>query len=172
MIERGGPVAARYCSRCDGAHKLGVACPSDEARSPAPKGAIARQAEAAVRGIPATRPVRRKKQTKDERESPRTRLRIVGSGSLPSASTRKRRKRSRKRFAESFVQDRQATRSDGSGRKSRAVRTQKTCRECRKQKPIDHFPERSARCYFCGGQTPSVSVRTVSGGAPTLGKKR
>lgn len=49
----------------------------------------------------------------------------------------------------------------------------KSCRECLKSKPIAAFPNpRRARCLECGGQPEERSVRTVSGGAPGLGRRR
>ena len=48
-----------------------------------------------------------------------------------------------------------------------------TCRECLRTKSINAFPDPSRRrCGACGGQPRSRSVRTVSGGAPGLGKRR
>lgn len=49
----------------------------------------------------------------------------------------------------------------------------KTCRECLKTFSPDRFPNpRVPRCEDCGGQPPSRRVRTVSGGAPSLGRRR
>lgn len=49
----------------------------------------------------------------------------------------------------------------------------KRCRECLKEMSPSRFPNpRVPRCEDCGGQAPSKSVRTVSGGAPGLGKRR
>lgn len=48
----------------------------------------------------------------------------------------------------------------------------KQCRECLKIKPLSEFPnQRISRCEACGVRPPSRSVRTVSGGAPGLGKR-
>lgn len=48
-----------------------------------------------------------------------------------------------------------------------------TCRECLRTKPLGAFPNpKVRRCEACGGQESSTSVRTVSGGAPGLGRRR
>jgi hypothetical protein len=47
------------------------------------------------------------------------------------------------------------------------------CRECLRTKSLSAFPNpRVRRCEACGGQESSSSVRTVSGGAPGLGRRR
>lgn len=49
----------------------------------------------------------------------------------------------------------------------------KRCRECLRELSPNRFPNpRVPRCEDCGGQPPSKSVRTISGGAPGLGKRR
>jgi hypothetical protein len=48
----------------------------------------------------------------------------------------------------------------------------RTCRECLKEKPATQFPSRFAICTSCGGRPPSRSIRTVSGGLPTMGRRR
>ncbi len=47
------------------------------------------------------------------------------------------------------------------------------CRECLRALSLSAFPNpRVRRCEACGGQESSSSVRTVSGGAPGLGRRR
>ena len=47
------------------------------------------------------------------------------------------------------------------------------CRECLRAKPPSAFPNpKRRRCEDCGGQSSQNSVRTVSGGAPGLGRRR
>ena len=58
-------------------------------------------------------------------------------------------------------------------RSARPPSGMKTCRECLRTKPISEFPDPSRpRCADCGGVPRSKSVRTVSGGAPGLGRRR
>lgn len=54
-----------------------------------------------------------------------------------------------------------------------APRSTLVCRECLRSKPLSDFPNpKSRRCEACGGQARSSSVRTVSGVAPGLGRRR
>jgi hypothetical protein len=47
------------------------------------------------------------------------------------------------------------------------------CHECLREKPLKDFPSHGGyRCLACGGQERGRSVRTISGGLPTLGKHR
>ncbi len=56
---------------------------------------------------------------------------------------------------------------------SKPPRTTMQCRECLREKPMKDFPNpRRRKCADCGGTPAGTSVRTWSGGAPTLGKGR
>ena len=46
------------------------------------------------------------------------------------------------------------------------------CRECLREQPAKAFPSRLAICRGCGGQPRSKSIRTISGGLPTGGRRR
>jgi hypothetical protein len=71
------------------------------------------------------------------------------------------------------AEDRKAARSHKSAesKNTRVRPTSKRCSECLKEKPVGAFPERGRRCYDCGGQDRGSSVRALSGGLPSLGRR-
>lgn len=128
-----------------------------------------------VRAIPPTRATsqRRKALKADAPRPTRRRLTLEEFKAQEQAWQ----KRQRKLQLEARQRADQRASREGKGKKSRAKATiasaaRRTCRECKQKKPLEHFPQNRYRCYFCGGQDPSTSLRTVRGGAPTLGKRR
>ena len=71
--------------------------------------------------------------------------------------------------------DRRLAKSEGTRKHARPkspAPTERKCRECLRVKPVKAFPSRAAVCAECGGQPRSKSVRTISGGLPTTGRRR
>lgn len=159
----------RPCPRCGQKHFAGTPCANLSAGSATPRKSrrVTRDdgQPRSQRAAPkyTIRPVRAKR-------SPTKPSRAVG----PAAITEENKQAILARLGRSRRSP-PAKKQEGKGKKpaKKAKRETITCRECLQTKPLSAFPNpRRRRCEDCGGQPQARSVRTVSGGAPGLGRRR
>lgn len=156
----------RLCPKCGKRHFAGTACADLPSTSPFPRRKrIARRAAAEKQSLTPTDPApppRRSGVKRSARGQAEARSSSVTLPSQAKAAVRQRLHDVLPEMGKTHVE-----------RRGEFSPQTKRCRECLKTKPMSAFPNpRRSKCDDCGGQPPSRSIRTVSGGAPGLGRRQ
>ena len=150
--------------------------PKDQNPKPAQKAAKAQKKQAQPKGKKGSPKREAPKRRAGQRQATNGQGRSVAAPASPAAKPR-----SSFRIANGDLDDLRAKAERGVARNAATKKqakqkppppTERKCRECLRTKPAKAFPSRVAVCSQCGGQPRSNTVRTISGGLPTTGRRR